>query len=320
MSVAVLGAGAFGTALAMSLAAKGPVVLWARNASQAKEMQAKRENKRYLPGLAFPDTLTAVSDLESLSTFNVCLLAVPMQKLRACLADTAAQLDGKTLVACCKGMELTSGLGPLDIISEACPNSVRALLTGPSFASDIAAGLPTALTLACADGTACKELQHRLSTPTLRLYRTADETGASLGGALKNVIAIACGAAMGAGFGESARAAVMTRGHAEMVRYALSVAAQPETLAGLSGFGDLVLTCTSQQSRNYRFGLALGAGDAFDSNITVEGAATALAVTEQATGAGLDMPISMAVAALVEKRLDVRTALTQLLARSLKEE
>lgn len=320
MSVAVLGAGAFGTALAISQASKAPVYLWARDGDMAAQMQAGRENVKYLSGATLPKSLTVTADLGILAACDVCLLAVPMQKLRGFLTGVAPLLDGKTLVACCKGVELGSGLGPLEIIAEHCPRSPLALLTGPSFAKDIAAGLPTALTLACTDPERARRLQHQLATPSLRLYRTGDVIGASLGGALKNVIAVASGATIGAGFGESARAALMTRGHAEMMRYATHAGANPETLFGLSGFGDLVLTCTSMHSRNYALGYAIGTKSPIDPSVTVEGAATARAISDRAKAEGIDMPISTTVAALVEKRLDVQAAVTLLLSRTLKEE
>ncbi|MDM7255294.1 MAG: NAD(P)H-dependent glycerol-3-phosphate dehydrogenase, partial [Paracoccus sp. (in: a-proteobacteria)] len=192
-------------------------------------------------------------------------------------------------------------------------------LTGPSFAADIARGLPTALTLAGADAEAGEALQEALSTPTIRLYRTTDVAGAELGGALKNVIAIAAGAAIGAGLGDSARAAIVTRGFAEMTRFATARGARAETLAGLSGLGDLVLTCTSDLSRNFRFGQALGEGAPFDPSITVEGAATARAVSRIAPDTGVDMPISTMVAALSDG-LPVHEAMRALLSRPLKEE
>ena len=224
------------------------------------------------------------------------------------------------MVACCKGIELETGAGPVQIITEEVPDARAAILTGPSFAADIARGLPTALTLAAQDDDTAKRLQTELTTRAMRLYRTTDTVGAELGGALKNVVAIACGTAMGAGMGESARAALMTRGYAEMQRMAAHLGADPDTLAGLSGFGDLTLTCTSEGSRNYRLGLSLGRGEAFDAGTTVEGAATALAVARVATEADLDMPITMAVAGLLDKTLDVKEAVHSLLNRPLKEE
>jgi glycerol-3-phosphate dehydrogenase (NAD(P)+) len=217
-------------------------------------------------------------------------------------------------------MDVATGLGPTGLIARSCPDTTSAILTGPSFARDIALGLPTALTLACGGEAVGAALQAALSTPTLRLYRSTDPVGAELGGALKNVIAIGCGAVMGAGLGESARAALMTRGFAEMNRLAPALGARPETLAGLSGFGDLALTCTSAQSRNYRYGESLGRGADFDPAITVEGAATARAVLARARALGIDMPVTAAVVALVAGELRVTEAMDMLLSRPLKEE
>ena len=317
MSVSVLGAGAFGTALAISLAGKGPVTLWARDAG---DMAARRENAKRLPGCPFPDRLSVTESLAQAAEAETLLLAVPMQKLRSVLEEHRAALHGKHLVACCKGIELSSGVGPVSVIEKTIPEATAAILTGPSFAADIARGLPTALTLACADPAAGEQLQAELTTTNLRLYRTTDTTGAELGGALKNVVAIASGAAIGAGLGESARAALMTRGYAEMQRLAAHLKAEPTTLAGLSGFGDLTLTCTSEQSRNYRLGQSLGQGTPFDPSTTVEGAATARAVDALAREAALDMPITRAVAGLLDNQLDVAGAMKSLLTRPLKEE
>ena len=317
MTISVLGGGAFGTALAITLATKGPITLWARDPA---DMQIARENKARLPNCPFPDALSVTGDLDEALRSQTVLLALPMQKLRGVVREHAAALAGKSLVACCKGIELSSGAGPVQIITEEVPTAQAAILTGPSFAADIARGLPTALTLAVADDAVAQRLQAELTTPSLRLYRTTDMIGAELGGALKNVVAIACGTAMGAGMGESARAALMTRGYAEMKRMAEYRGADPDTLAGLSGFGDLTLTCTSEGSRNYRLGLSLGRGETFDAGTTVEGAETARAVAKVAQDAGLDMPITMAVAGLLDKSLDVKTAVHSLLTRPLKEE
>ncbi|UWR22437.1 NAD(P)H-dependent glycerol-3-phosphate dehydrogenase [Sulfitobacter sp. S190] len=317
MSVAVMGAGAFGTALAIALGQKMPVTLWARDVG---DMARLRENRKRLPGCAFSQGVSVTDDRAKAWAADVILLAVPMQQLRGFLQASAPAFKNKKLVACCKGIEIASGVGPVGVITQEAPDATAAILTGPSFAADIARGLPTALTFACTRTEAAKPLQHLLTTPTLRLYRTHDTLGAELGGALKNVIAIACGAAMGAGLGESARAALMTRGYAEMQRLAAHLGAEPDTLSGLSGFGDLALTCTSTGSRNYRLGAALGAGETFDQNTTVEGAATARAVHALAVDAALDLPITAAVAAVVEGRLDVATAMRQLLDRPLKEE
>lgn len=315
----ICGAGAFGTALAVALAQRGAVTLWARDADQAEEMRARHENTRRLPGIALPDGVRVISGPVPPGD-SPCLLAVPMQRLGGLLAAEAGGLAARPLVACCKGMDLATGLGPTGLIAQALPGAVAAILTGPSFAADIARGLPTALTLACADADAGHALQAALTTPTLRLYRSPDPVGAELGGALKNVIAIACGAVMGAGLGESARAALMTRGFAEMNRLARALGAQPETMAGLSGLGDLALTCTSAQSRNYRYGQSLGEGAEFDPAITVEGAATARAALRRAQALGLEMPVTAAVAALVAGELRVAQAMDMLLSRPLKEE
>lgn len=243
-----------------------------------------------------------------------------MQTLRQLARDRADFFNDQVLVACCKGIEQTSNLGPLAILQDTVPNCQNALLTGPSFAKDIACGLPTALTLACADDGIERHLQKQLTITNLRLYRTTDTIGAELGGAIKNVIAIACGAAIGAGLGDSARAALMTRGYAEMQRMALPLGACAETLAELSGFGDLTLTCSTEASRNYRFGAALGQGVGFDSKITVEGAATARATLSRARNMQIDMPITAAVVGLLEGDIDVLQAMDMLLSRPLKEE
>lgn len=311
--VAVLGAGAFGTALAVALSAKGPVVLWGRDTGW------RAENPR-LPGVALPDAVAVTNDLGAATRAGTLILALPAQALRGFLDDHAARLDGKRLVSTAKGIDLNRLTGPSALLAEACPRATVAVLTGPSFAADIARGLPTALTLACVDAEAGEEFQHRLSTPALRLYRTGDVTGAELGGALKNVIAIAAGVVVGAGLGDSARAAIITRGFAEMTRLAVRLGARPETLTGLSGLGDLVLTCTSAQSRNLRFGAALGARAPFDPAITVEGAATARAVAALSARMGEDMPIAAMVARLSDGGIGLDDAIRHLLTRPLKEE
>lgn len=317
--ISVLGAGAFGTALATSFAANAPVWLWGRNADVMAAMQRERTCPR-LPGATLAPDLTCSSDIKDLPTEGPVLLAVPMQTLRTVTTAFAGQLAHRTLVLCCKGIELSTGLRASQVLAQTLPEARVAVLTGPSFAADIARGLPTALTLACADEAEAKRLQEQLIAPHLRLYRSTDVTGAELGGALKNVMAIACGAAIGAGLGDSARAALMTRGYAEMSRMAAALGARPETLAGLSGFGDLALTCTSEGSRNFRLGLSIGRGEDFDPAVTVEGAATARATDALAQAEGWDLPITAVVAGLVDARLDVKTAMAQLLARPLKEE
>jgi glycerol-3-phosphate dehydrogenase (NAD(P)+) len=282
-------------------------------------MTRDRQNMARLPAIDLPASITVTADVGDLIGADVVLLSLPMQALNGFLVSHGGVLDGIPLVACCKGVDLGSLRGASALISAACPNSMAAVLTGPSFAADLAKGLPTALTLACADARS-ESLQRLLSTPTLRLYRSADVAGAELGGALKNVMAIAAGVVVGAGLGESARAALVTRGYAEMVRFSLRLGARAETLAGLSGFGDLVLTCTSLQSRNLRFGMALGAGQGFDPAVTVEGAATARAVVRLADSMAMEMPVSRMVAALIDTKISLDQAVISLMSRPLKEE
>lgn len=311
MKIGIIGAGAFGAALAVALGRERPVILWGRSL-------AGREIAR-LPGVTLPDGVQVTADLADLAGVDALLLTLPMQALAGFLQDHGAALQGKSLIACCKGVDLASGRGPVEML--ALPGGpAPAILTGPSFAADIARGLPTALTLACTDEGLGERLQHALSTPVLRLYRSTDVIGAQLGGALKNVIAIAAGAVIGAGLGDSARAALMTRGYAEMQRFALARGAAAETLAGLSGFGDLVLTCTSDLSRNFRFGAALARGEKLDPSVTVEGVATARAVARLAAAEGVEMPITDVVAALADGRATLADAMQALLSRPLKQE
>ncbi len=318
--IRVLGAGAYGTALAVSLAQNGPVTLWLRDEMQAQSVQDTRENSKRLPGVPLPDALTVTSTMPAANDDNLTLLAVPTQKLRGFLEQHIAALSNGPLIACCKGMELGTGLSPTEVISDLRSDGLEAILTGPSFAADVARGLPTALTLACANEDAGEHMQARLTTPNIRVYRTTDVIGAEFGGALKNVLAIGCGAVIGAGLGESARSALMTRGFAEIVRVATARGARRDTLSGLSGFGDLVLTCTSEQSRNYMYGQSIGRGDTFDKTVTVEGAATARAMSQLAQEQDLDLPVTTAVCGLVEGKLKVRDAMDMLLSRPLKEE
>jgi glycerol-3-phosphate dehydrogenase (NAD(P)+) len=318
MTLGIIGGGAFGTGLAVALGQHMPVTLWARNAEHVRDMRKDRENKLRLKGIAFPDQLSVTEDIQDALASDTVLLAVPMQQLQSLLNDI--DLSGKAAVACCKGIDLTSGEGPIALLERLQPAATAALLTGPSFAQDIGAGLPTALTLACKDEKAAQGLQQTLTQGNIRIYTTNDTIGAELGGALKNVMAIACGAAIGAGYGDSARAALLTRGYAELIRFAKDKGAAPETLAGLSGFGDLVLTCTSPQSRNYSLGQAIGRSEPFDSTITVEGAATARAVLKQAQAANIDMPITATVVGLLDQTINIKDAMAALLARPLRKE
>lgn len=317
--IGIAGAGAFGTALAVALGQAGREVrLWARDAGQVATMQATRANDAALPGIMLPEDVSVHAEIADICGGQALLLAVPMQALGALLDRWPAIGTGQPLVACCKGVDLQTLQGPVALILSRRTGAEVAILTGPSFAADIAAGLPTALTLAATRGG--EALQEALSTPTLRIYRTDDVRGAELGGALKNVIAIAAGVVIGAGLGNSARAALMTRGYAEMVRLAPALGARAETLAGPSGFGDLVLTCTSHQSRNFRFGLALGRGEPFDPKVTVEGVATARAVVRLAAEKGVETPVTAMVDALASGRTSMNDAVGELMRRPLKQE
>ncbi|MEO0634555.1 MAG: NAD(P)H-dependent glycerol-3-phosphate dehydrogenase [Pseudomonadota bacterium] len=316
--IAVLGSGAFGTALAVALANEGKAVtLWSRDPAVAETMQATRKSGARLPGIDLPETLRVTSNLGEIET-KTALITVPM----SALSDLLAQADLKTpgvFVACMKGIDPSTFQTPSARIHAARPDADVAVLTGPSFAADIAIGLPTAITLACANDALGADLQRQLSTQSMRLYRTDDVIGAELGGAIKNVVAIAAGVAMGAGLGASARASVIARGMAEMVRIAEYLGGTAATLSGLSGLGDLVLTATSEKSRNYRAGLALGAGQPLP-NATTEGLATARALSDIAARRGFDAPIATTITRLVDNTTTVEDAVTDLLARPLKKE
>jgi glycerol-3-phosphate dehydrogenase (NAD(P)+) len=277
-------------------------------------MRASRENTQRLPGARLPDSVLVTGDLAAL-TGEITLLALPTQQIAGFLAEQA--LPGRILISVAKGIDRQTGLSPTGLLQQHAPHAITAQLTGPSFADEIAAGLPTALTLACADAAVAGHLQAQLSTPSLRLYRTTDVVGAELGGALKNVIAIAAGAVRAAGLGESAHAALIARGFAEMRRIAVAAGADPETLTGLSGLGDLVLTCGSDKSRNYRFGQALVRGETLAADVTVEGLHTARQI---AARDDLETPIADAVAALADTPAAFEDILTGLLTRPLRPE
>lgn len=314
MNLSVLGTGAFGTALAIALARDGTrVTLWSRDACDAARMQETRRTGTRLPGHHLPDSLQVTAD-EAAFSAEICLVAVPAQNLASFLRDHDFG-SGGALIACCKGIDRTTGLGPVATIQAARPSHTAAMMTGPSFAVDIANGLPTAIVLATERAKDSLKLQALLTRPLLRLYRSTDVRGAELGGALKNVVALAAGISVGAGFGDSARASVIARGFGELVRYAALQGAKRKTLHGLSGLGDLVLTCMSEKSRNFSAGVALGQGVDIDREKTVEGLATAPVVAEKAAAAGLDLPVMQATADVVEGRLDISRAVEALLSR-----
>ncbi len=318
--IGVIGAGAFGTALAVVQATAGrPTVLWGRDPAAMAEIAASRGNRARLPGVRLPESLGVTADLAALAGVDILLLAVPAQATGAFLATHGRDLPDAPLVLCAKGIDASTLRLQTEIAAASSPGHALAALTGPGFAGEIARGLPTALTLACGDARRGRALQAALAAPRLRLYLTDDVTGAQLGGALKNVIAIACGMAEGAGLGHSAGAALMTRGFAEISRLAVAMGGRPETLAGLSGLGDLALTCNSPQSRNFTLGRALGAGAARPGG-TVEGVATARAACRLATAHEVEMPIAAAVADVLDGSLTLEGAMEALLSRPLKEE
>ena len=320
MTVCILGTGAFGTALAIALSDTHDIHLWGRNANTVAEVEAQRENSK-LPGAVLGPAITVTSDAKAaIQGADFILSAIPLQSTHTALADLVGYFEGQPLIGCSKGVDLTTGMGGYSILRASYPDGPVGLLTGPSFAADIAQGLPTALTLAADASQEVSSWQSELSVDTLRLYVSHDPVGAELGGALKNVIAIACGATMGAGLGESARAALITRGQAEITRCAVQLGARPETLSGLSGFGDLCLTCTSDKSRNYRFGVALGQAKPFNPSITVEGKDTALALLPIMQRLEIDMPITKAVAGLCSGTITVSQTLAALMARPLRKE
>jgi glycerol-3-phosphate dehydrogenase (NAD(P)+) len=323
-TIGVAGAGAFGTALALAAARAGRrVLLWARDEATVASLRDRREAPR-LPGARLPDTIDAVWDIAALGKAEALLLAVPTQALRAAATMLAPALPpGLAVISAAKGIEQGSGRFTSQIIAEALPQAVPAVLSGPSFAADIARGLPTALTLAAADAALAQGLAEALNSSTLRIYHSNDPRGVEIGGAAKNVLAIAAGIAIGLGLGESARAALVARGFAELRRFGEAHGAQAETLMGLSGLGDVVLSCATAQSRNFAYGQALGQGktpaEAAGGKLA-EGAFTASVLVEMARAVRIDMPIAEAVAAVIAGTVGVRDAVAELLARPVRAE
>jgi glycerol-3-phosphate dehydrogenase (NAD(P)+) len=319
-SVAVIGAGAWGTALAIVTANAGrKVVLWAREADVVEGVNKARENKRFLPGVTLPSSLAATGDLAECASAEAVLVVSPAQHLRATLKDLRGLTRGTPVVVCAKGIEERSGALLSEVLTETLPDAEPAMLSGPSFARDVARGFPTAVTLA-ARGEIVARLQATLSAPSFRTYASEDLTGVALGGAAKNVYAIACGMVEGAGLGESARAALLARSFAELMRLGVKLGARGETLMGLSGLGDLVLTATSPTSRNFSLGVALGKGASLkemtgEGKPLAEGAFTAPALAARGKREGVELPIAEAVADVIAGKLDVRHAAERLLAR-----
>ncbi len=320
--VGVVGAGAWGTALATVSARAGrETLLWAREPEVVEAVNGSHENTVFLPGQALDSAIRATGELADLSDCDALLLVVPAQHLRDALPAFASHVkEGTPAVICSKGIEMKTLTLMSDVLAAGLPQAVPAVLSGPSFAADVAKGLPTAVTLACADKGLGMALVDALGLPSFRPYYSPDIVGAQIGGAVKNVMAIACGIVDGKALGDSARAALIARGFAEVIRLGTSWGAELETLAGLSGLGDLILTCTSHQSRNFSLGHALGTGKTMEEALegkksVAEGVATSWAVERLAGDRGIDMPISIAVAKIVSGRSDVKTAIAELLAR-----
>jgi glycerol-3-phosphate dehydrogenase (NAD(P)+) len=325
MKVAILGAGAWGTALAIQAARAGrEAVLWARDPARAAAILAARENARYLPGVRLPEVLAVTADAAAaLSGAALALVVVPAQALRGVLGTLPAH--GVPMLLCAKGVEAGTGRLPLEVLAELRPGLAAGVLSGPNFAHEVARGLPAAAVVAAADPALREAGLALLGSPGFRLYAGEDPVGAEVGGAAKNVIAIAAGVVIGAGLGENARAALLTRGLAELSRLAVALGGRAETAAGLTGLGDLVLTASGMGSRNTSLGVALGRGErladvlAARAGVT-EGVATAPAIVARAAGLGVELPICAAVADLVAERITVAEAMARLLARPLRAE
>jgi len=323
----VIGAGAWGTALAQVAGWAGlDVLLQAREPEVVESIRARRINEAFLPGIVLGDHVSVTSELADLGACDLILAVPPAQHMRSTLAAFAAHhRPGVPVILCSKGIERGSLKLMTDVLAETLPGAPAAVLSGPSFAGEVARGLPSAVTLACADEALGEELMWTLSAPGFRPYLATDLIGAEVGGAIKNVLAIACGMAEGRGLGRSAHAALITRGFAEMTRMGVALGGKAETVAGLCGLGDLVLTCSSPQSRNMSLGLALGQGQTVEQALAgkrsvAEGYESAPAVRELAAKMGVDMPISLAVAALLSGETTVEAVIDNLLSRPLKAE
>ena len=327
MRIAVLGAGAWGTAIAIAQAHRHTVTLWARDPQQAAALRLTRENERYLPGIVFPETLAVAADLSAaVAAADLALVAVPLSGLRPTLRALRRETAKLPFVWLCKGLEADSGLLPHQVAAEEMAADLPCgVLTGPSFALEVARGLPAAVTLASRDAGFCRATVHALSGPRLRLYANDDVIGAEVGGAVKNVLAIATGISDGLGLGLNARAALMTRGLAEITRFGVALGARAQTFMGLAGLGDLVLTCTGDLSRNRRVGLALASGRKLEAisrelGHVAEGVPSAREVARRAAALSVDMPITGAVCEVLSGRMDAGAAASQLMGRDPKEE
>ncbi|WP_193366876.1 NAD(P)H-dependent glycerol-3-phosphate dehydrogenase [Pelagibius marinus] len=327
LTIAVVGAGAWGSGLAhVCCRANHKVLLWGRDKDLVAGINARHENPSYLPGIALSEDIEATGDLADLATARLCLLVVPAQALRKVAGDLAGVLDADVpLVLCAKGIEAETNLLMTEVAAEALPGRPLAVLSGPTFAAEVARGLPTAVTLASEDRDLAARLVVTLGSRSFRPYLSDDPLGAEIAGAVKNVLAIACGIVAGRQLGDNARAALITRGLAEMSRLVLARGGKPETLMGLAGLGDLTLTCTATQSRNYSFGVALGQGADVASATAasrgvVEGRFTAAATLAMARTFNVEMPICAAVDAVVNHGAALDETIAALLARPFKAE
>tara|TARA_R110002110_G_scaffold4877_4_gene24667 strand:+ start:7233 stop:8234 length:1002 start_codon:yes stop_codon:yes gene_type:complete len=325
--IAVIGAGAWGTALAQVAATAGcEVTLWAREAEVIEAVNGAHENRTFLPGIALDPQIRATADLTQAAAADAVLMVTPAQHMRGVLETLAPHIaPAKPVVLCAKGVEQSTNRLLTEVLAEALPQACPAVLSGPSFAAEVARGLPTAVTLACADEKVAHALTHAIGLPAFRPYYSPDLVGAELGGAVKNVLAIACGIGEGRKLGDSARAALTTRGFAELTRLGLAMGARLETLTGLSGLGDLILTCNSMKSRNMSLGVALGQGKTLREimgarNSVSEGVHSATAVVALARRYDVEMPIAEAVATVVTGNGTVDEAITSLLSRPFRAE
>ncbi|MEO7277713.1 MAG: NAD(P)H-dependent glycerol-3-phosphate dehydrogenase [Sphingomicrobium sp.] len=324
MKLGIAGGGAWGTALAQVAATGGrETILWALEPEVVETINATHENLAFLPGVALSPAIRATRDFADLEGCDALLVVTPAQHMRSVLAQAPGW--DRPLLLCAKGIEERSGALLHDVAADTCPNAVIAVLSGPTFAHEVATGLPTAVTLATADRKAAVALRDRLALPAFRIYLSDDVAGAEIGGAVKNVLAVACGVVEGRGLGENARAALIARGFAEMTRFGLAYGARRETLAGLSGLGDLVLTCSSTSSRNYSLGVGIGQGRSAaellnDRRTVAEGAFTAPVLARLAREKSIEMPIVEAVDALIAGRSSIGEVLEALLSRPPKSE
>ncbi len=317
----VIGAGAYGTALACAVARAGrDVTLYARSAGNAAQIQATRTNSK-LPGVTIDSKIAISADIAIVARAGIILIATPAQSLREAATALAPNLKpGTPVVACAKGIERGTHRFMTEVIAEAIPNAIPAILSGPNFADDVARGLPTAVTLAAKDEKLASDLVQMLGSSTFRPYHTTDIRGVEIGGAAKNVLAIAAGIVVGRKLGASAQAALTTRGFSELARLGRACGARGETLAGLSGLGDLILSCSSLQSRNFAFGIALGRGEKPAPGKLAEGEFTAPVLIELAASKNVDMPVSKAVAAILSGKVTIDAAIEGLLTRPFKAE